>query len=383
MTIEIIYDHHNRKSKDGTSPIEVRYDNGRKKYYINTGIKVLKENFVGGTIVNQDDAPELNERLSIIYRRIQEELNNYIKDGTEPNVAEIRRRAWQMTDKGTTILDFIEEQQAIMQLTSGTIHHYTTLRTRLREYGMLMKWSDLTTENIYKFDAWLHTLTREDGKPISDAAVYNYHKCLKAILNRALLFDKIDRNPYDRLKGKFRRGDKKRLEYLTDAEMSAVEAIRPLKNSHMAIVRDLFIFQLHTGLSFADTQSFDFGEYMEVNGKYINIGQRVKTGVEYVIQLSDECLSILKSYDYTLPKIKNSEYNRLLKYLGQVANIERPLHSHLARHSFATKMTASGAPLQNVAKMLGHTNITQTQRYAKVLVDDVLENFNNLNKKQS
>ena len=51
---------------------------------------------------------------------------------------------------------------------------------------------------------------------LSDAAIYNYHKCLKALLNRALSFGKIDANPYDRLKGKFKRGEKENVEYLTE-----------------------------------------------------------------------------------------------------------------------------------------------------------------------
>ena len=59
-----------------------------------------------------------------------------------------------------------------------------------------------------------------------------------------------------------------------------------------------------------------------------------------------------------------------------VAGIDKPLHSHLARHSFATYMMAKGAKIQNVAKMLGHTNIKQTQRYAKVLTQSVLDDFN-------
>ena len=380
MTTTIVFDHHQRKNKDGMGTIEVRYDDGGNKYYISTGIRVKRENFVGGAVVNQVDAQELNDRLGIIYRRIQAELNRYIMEGVEPDVDEIRRRVWKPSNEESTIIDFIKEQEGMMQVRSGTLKHYATLRTRLDEFGEIVKWSDLTTENIYRWDAWLHTLKNKDGNPISDGGVYNYHKCLKAIISRAVLFDKITRNPYDLLKGKFKRGDVKRLQYLTDEEMKAVEAIHPLPGSQMGIVRDLFVFQMHTGLSFADIQAFDFNQYQQINGKWVNIGSRVKTGVQYITQLSSECLDILRRYDNQLPQIENGEYNRLLKYLGQVAGIEKPLHSHLARHSFATNMMANGAPIQNVAKMLGHTNIAQTQRYAKVLIESIMGDFDKLEK---
>ena len=79
-----------------------------------------------------------------------------------------------------------------------------------------------------------------------------------------------------------------------------------------------------------------------------------------------------------LPTICNADYNKALKAIGMVAGIDKPLHSHLARHSFATYMMAKGAKIQNVAKMLGHTNIKQTQRYAKVLTQSVLDEFNRI-----
>ena len=48
---------------------------------------------------------------------------------------------------------------------------------------------------------------------------------------------------------------------------------------------------------------------------------------------------------------------------------------HMARHTFATRMLSSGARIENVSKMLGHTNIKQTQRYAKVLASSVIADF--------
>ena len=76
-----------------------------------------------------------------------------------------------------------------------------------------------------------------------------------------------------------------------------------------------------------------------------------------------------------LPKMTNQVYNRELKLLGMACNIAIPLHSHLARHTFATFMLRNGAKIENVSRMLGHTNIKQTQRYAKVLAESVHEDF--------
>lgn len=397
----IIFDHRGQTKDGAQGPIEVRVTIERKSYYVNTGIRCIKENFVGGAIVSQTDSVELNRRLQIIYTNVQQEVNRRLDAGLPMDVAEIKRKAWMAREaaknEGTALIDFIEEQEKQMGLKPGTVKHYITLRTRMREYGKLSRWSDVTVENLCRWDAWLHTIKKplsdaerkvgEVEQYISDAAVYNYHKCLKAALNRAVLFEKIEYNPYDRLRGKFKRGDKESVEFLTDEEMKAVESLHPVKGTMMAVARDLFVFQMHTGLSYADTQAFYFSEYRKVDGKWINTGRRVKTGVQYIAMLTDECERILEQYGWKLPKIGNADYNHCLKALGMAAGVATPLHSHLARHSFATRAKAMGADIANISKMLGHSSIVQTQRYAKVQPEQVFAELKKIeeltkNKKQ-
>ena len=49
-----------------------------------------------------------------------------------------------------------------------------------------------------------------------------------------------------------------------------------------------------------------------------------------------------------------------------------------ARHTFAIWMLRHGAKIENVSKMLGHTNITETQKYAKVLARSVQDEFDRI-----
>ena len=51
----------------------------------------------------------------------------------------------------------------------------------------------------------------------------------------------------------------------------------------------------------------------------------------------------------------------------------------MARHTFATTITLSnGVPIESVSKMLGHTKITTTQIYAKVIESKVSDDMNKL-----
>ena len=376
ITTKLIFDRKKQIKKYGTGTLEVRLTVARRAYYISTGVRVRDKEWKAGRIVNRADADTLNERLAIIYEIVDREANRYIKVGQPINVDAIKKKIWnekEAMSNEPSFLDWLDHQTEILNLSAGTIKHYVTLHTRLTEYGKIKRWGDLTTENISELDAWLHKRKLSTGEAITDAAVYKYHKCLKAILNRAVMFDKIDRNPYDRLK--FKRGESENIEYLTEDEMKAIENLKVPTGTQIETARDLFVFQMFTGLSYSDTQAFDFSQYKKVKGKWINTGERIKTGVAYVSSLLPPAVAVLEKYGWQVPKIDNADYNHLLKVIGTMADIPTKMHTHLARHTFATYMLRQGVKVENLQRMLGHKNIRQTMRYAKVLAESVHEDF--------
>ena len=394
VTNSIVWDHRGRVPEGGKGQLEIRVTVDRKSYYFATGIRIHKSEFIAGQVVNCPGAKELNERVAMIYSKVLTHVNAYVEAGVPINTEDIRQKVWQVvelhSDK-SIFIEWCEKQIPLLGVTYGTEKHYNPLVTRLTQFGRIHKWDDLTVENIVLFDAWLHTLTkpvsdakRKAGKKperFSDAAVYNYHKCLKALLNRALSFGKIDNNPYDRLKGKFKRGDKQNPDFLTEEEMHQFENIILPQGSQLDIAHDLFIFQMYTGLSYSDMQSFDFDNYKRDGVSYKYVGERNKTGVSYVSQLLPPAVKVLEKYGFEIPKMNNADYNRQLKALQTITGIKTRLHSHLARHTFATWMLANDVPIEHVSKMLGHTNITQTQRYAKVQPKSVYQDFDRMAEK--
>lgn len=376
ITTKLIFDRKKQAKKDSTGTIEVRVISDRRAYYISTGVRIREREWRAGMIINRPDAQSLNERIAIICQIIDTEVNRCIEANLAINTENLKNKVWSVKDTMSnepSFLDWLDHQTEILNLSAGTIKHYVTLHTRLTEYGKIKRWGDLTTENISEFDAWLHKRKLSTGEAITDAAVYKYHKCFKAILNRAVMFDKIDRNPYDRLK--FKRGESENIEYLTEDEMKAIEKLKVPKGTQIEVARDLFVFQMYTGLSYSDTQAFDFSQYKKVKGKWINTGERIKTGVAYVSSLLPPAVAVLEKYGWTVPKIDNADYNHLLKVIGTMADIPTKMHTHLARHTFATYMLRQGVKVENLQRMLGHKNLRQTMRYAKVLAESVHEDF--------
>lgn len=394
ITNAIIWDRRHRATAGGEGQLEIRVTFERKSHYIGTGIKVRKNEFMAGQIINRPDAKELNERLIIIYKKVLACVNACMETGETFTTESINRSVWSLIEAndGPVFLNWIDAQIPKLDLKDSTRKRYRFLLNRLTEYGKMTQWSDVTVEGIMDFDAWLRSLksTAEDGEAtakgrlgdgLSDGAVYNYHKCLKALIRRAHSFDKISDNPYEKLHGKIKRGDRENVEYLTEDEMQAIENLELPTGSKMDQCRDLFVFQMWTGLAYSDAEAFDISQYKKVGNKWINTGERIKTGVPYISQLLPPVVKVLQKYDWHVPQIDNAQYNRTLKYIGMAAGISTPLHSHLARHSFATYMLSQGTRIENVGKMLGQTNIRTTQRYAKVLAKDVHDDFDKIEKK--
>lgn len=385
----IIFDRKRQAEGDKEGPLEVRITHARKSYYINTGMRVQQKHWAGA-VVNRPDADALNNRLGIIVRRVNEKINEFIEEQRPLDIDAIKNCLYAgsvVNLEPDAMLKWIKKEIPSMNVKDGTEKHYWLMYDRLKEFGQMRTWRDLTVENIYAWDGWLHGLKarkkrNEAERGVTDATVYNYHKTLKAMLNRAIGMGVIEVSPYARLKGKFKRGSTDNIDYLTEEQMQLIVSTHPVPGTLMEAVRDLFVFQMFTGLSYSDSQVFDAKHYRKEGDVWVVTGQRIKTGVPYVSVLLPPVIDVLERHNWQTPKLPNQKYNWLLKTLGTVIGIEG-LHSHLARHTFATFMLSNNAKVQNVMRMLGHTNIKQTMLYAKVLAKDIRDDFDRIENKFS
>jgi integrase len=403
IKISLVFDHRNRTKKGEEGPIEVRVTINRKAHYINTGVRVRRNRLVGNAVrddANSNNADVLNERLTTIVGLVEKEVNLCLEERRPIDVAAIKQKVWDVAavdadSDEPTMVEWIRNYVKTANMSASTKKRYGTVCNKLLAYGKLTRWEHLTVDRIYAFDVWLRAqpipLTKNQEEAgiepsyIGDSAAYSYHKCLMAAVNKAMTLGVVSANPYDRMKGVFKRGKRDVVEYLTEEQMQKVLALTPVPGSQVAIARDLFIIQMFTGLSYSDTQAFDISQYRKevipatkpqgtLTERWVNVGQRIKTGVPYVSQLLPPVVEVLERYGWKVPKMSNQRYNQMLKAIGMCIGIAN-LHSHMGRHTFATYMLANGAKIENVSKMLGHTTVKQTEQYAKVLAENVRSDF--------
>jgi integrase len=352
--------------------------------------------------MNRQDCNEMNERVAIMLKRVDGIINERMKDGTYGSIdfEEVRRlvrspdkrvkrkiyngNVLAIVQDADDMTVWMQEQIPLLDVADGTRKHYVVSVAALIESGTMRKWSELTVENVHKFDSFLHKIkkhqTDADVKAkkqieyISQATVRNYHKDIKALLARALKFGLITANPYDRMKGEIKRGDKETVEFLTDAERAKIEGLK-INDSMLATVRDMFVFQCYTGMAYSDAMTFSLDKCQRDGDRLTYSAPRVKTGVRFYIRVLPKALEIAQKYGGRLPRVADQTCNANLKTIANVTGITKKLTTHVGRHTFATWMLRNGVPIERVSKMLGHRKITQTQRYAKVLAEDVFAEF--------
>lgn len=386
ITTCVTWDHRARTKRGAEGPIEYRVTVNRKSVYIVTGIRCRKEEWMMGAIVNRLDAPALNERLRIVVQRIDEEINRYIRDGRPIDAAAIRRRVWQSDDMGEGFADWYDREVESMRVSEATKQSYRTMGRYLRKYGYT-DWRQMTSETINELDHHLRTdgmisgrLSDGSGALLRDTTRRAYHGKLRTLLRLAVKRGHLAQDPYicsDVETSVTRRDD---IHYLEEAELQQVLTANP-RSVHERMAIDLFCLQAYTGMAYVDAERFNLGDYYQGEGRWIARQSRIKTGVPFVNVLLPPAVEVAERYNGRAPQLSPSTYNYQLQRIGERLGLRIRLHSHVARHTFATMMLRHGVKIENLARMLGHTDIRTTQRYARVLAMAVQEDFIMIEKK--
>jgi site-specific recombinase XerD len=210
---------------------------------------------------------------------------------------------------------------------------------------------------------------------------------LKKVTLRSLHSGWITRDPFMGFSLGYKPVDRP---YLEQAEIERIMDIRPIQK-HVEFVRDLFLFSCYTGLAYADVKKLKASEIVKTpDGNEWIKTKRMKTKTKASIPLLPIPTYIISKYakldelapdDLVFKVYSNQKVNDYLKIVAKQARIGKVVTFHVARHTFATTVTLqNGIPIETVSKMLGHTKLTTTQHYARVLDSKIGKDMEKLKK---
>ncbi len=198
-------------------------------------------------------------------------------------------------------------------------------------------------------------------KKVKPATVNKELRTLKAILNRAVILDKIDKMPLRNVNPLKDLNSKPKLFFKTEELGQVYEA----DNEYGAIWQLL----ANTGMRRSEIMALMWSEVYDDKIRLLSTSKdRTKSGKWRDIPLSPgaiKALELLKTDDdaiYVIPRVTKHTISRAFSRTLKRLEIEGSLHD--LRHTFISHLVMQGIPLRTVQVLAGHSSFKTTEGYA-------------------
>ena len=377
--------------KSGKAPIMGRITIGRSiaqfscKISCNPDLWNHRESRMDG---KSREAVEVNGRLENLLLSIQSAYQSLLARGCPFDATDVKELFQGSVQTRCMLIERLDmlikekESHIGVDLRKESMASYHSTRIHLQEFIQAkykvsdLAFSQLTENFIHEFQQYF---LGECG--FQESSFYNVATHLKTVCRLAyregladiLLFDKV----------KISKGNKKLPKAL---DRGAFEKLKTLHfedlEEEMETARDIFLFACYTGAAYCDLMELDKSHLVrDDEGSLWLKFNRHKTGVPCRVKLLPEAIRLMEKLhsderETLLPFMGYATYQSYLKALRLRAGISFPFTTHTARHTFATFITLEqGVPIETVSKMLGHSNVSMTERYAKVTPQKLFEEF--------
>lgn len=401
-TFGIVFYLRKYKGKDGKAPLYVRITVDGKRSDIALKRKIPLKNWndaKGKAKGTSEEILNLNTFLERIRGRLTECYNELQLEKEYITAEAIKNKFLGVEEEEHSLLNLIDYHNTEMNnvLEWGTLKNYYTTRKYIEKFlKQKMKKSDIFLSRLnYKFLMDFQKFLREyqptdHQRPCRQNTIMKHTERLRKVVNMAIKYEWLDKDPFASFKPKFIRNVR---EFLTSEELNAIET-KKFTIDRIDQVRDIFVFSCYTGLSYIDvskltTENISLG----IDKNQWLYTSRKKTEQPVKIPLLPKALEIIEKYkDHPkvvesgklLPIYSNQRLNSYLKEIADLCGIKKNLTFHIARHTFATTVTlTNGVPIETVSRLLGHANLRTTQIYAKVVEQKLGEDMDLLKNKLS
>lgn len=336
-----------------------------------------------GAIGNSKEARELNDYILHLRSRLNEHVKILREKDKEITARSIKQSYLGINQEEKKIIALFQQHNDGIKLLSiksndfapATVQRYETCLQHLQNYikekykvdDMLI--NKLNPDFVTGYELYLKTV-----RNCGHNTTMKYIKNFKKIVRNAFQNGWLKQDPFANIKLRLKKVDKG---FLTEDELAKL-LNRKFNFERLEYVKDVFLFGCFTGLAYSDLKALTPEHVVKGDdGRMWIHTRRKKTDMISHVPLLPIALQIIEKYKYNpvcitgntlLPVYSNQKLNAYLKEIADLCGITKHISSHMARHTFATTVTLNNdIPLETVSKMLGHSSLTMTQNYARLL----------------
>lgn len=263
---------------------------------------------------------------------------------------------------------------------------------KLHDYAQKdLKFTDIDIEFLKSYEAYL----RENHNNATNTVLGNY-KMIRKLFNDAIREDLIPQELYPFRKYRFR-FEQPQIDFLTEKELESMETVELPANTNIWHTRNMYVFACYAGgIRIGDLLALRWDSITDVHLKLTT----QKTGAQLDLALPKRAKEILEIYrkdakdetDFVFPfmkgrhkgsfaqtiESKNSIINAELKAIAKLAQINKRLHFHTSRHTFAVRALRRGVSIYELSRIMTHSSVKITEIYANIASEDLDNTMLNL-----
>ena len=371
-----------RPKKSGKCSVKIKISYNRKRKYFTTGIDLTPDDFknVFFSLKKTSKQKKIKTKVEYFEKKaddVIEILSVFSFDAFEEKFLDDRNTADSVSFAFDKYISNLKLENRI-----GTAVSYECARNSIKNFNKSLTFAEVTPTFLKKYENWM--LEKENS--ISTVGIYL--RSLRAIYN----LQNIDRSVYpfgnDRSKYSIPTS-KNTKKALTIQEIGKIYSYEAEPNSTKEMAKDYWLFlYLCNGMNVKD---FCLLKWENINEKMLSYN-RAKTrrsqkeSKKISVALKPESLEIIKKWGqpsinkdtYIFPHLntkmsevqKRNTYqgltkiiNKYVKQIAEEVEINKDVTTYYARHSFATVLKRSGAKIEMISELLGHSSVHVTESY--------------------
>ncbi len=261
------------------------------------------------------------------------------------------------------VANYTKKDLSVIKVSYSRFADFLKDTPKYKSFASKIKPSQIDRDMMTAFVEYLQKRSYGDGA----ASIYAR---FKKVVKYATEHDLFTKNPCNGISIKSDRNALKK-SYLSMGEMETLMNTPFQGNTN---IRRAFLFSLYTGLRWCDVRELKF-ENVDFTNKILSFTQKKTEGhsthANVVTPLTENTLALIGEKGEAGARIFNlpsyTLCSRYVKMWVARAGIEKNISWHCARHSFAVNLVSNGTDISTVQSLMGHSNISMTQRYLHVV----------------
>ena len=390
----LLYLKKSSRDRSGKAPIMGRITLGRSiaqfscKLFCNPDLWNPRESRMDG---KSREAVEVNAKLDNLLLAVQASYQSLLAKGSPFDATDIKEHFQGCVQSRAMLLERFDdlikemEEHVGIDIKENSLVSYRQTRAQLHRFIRAkhnvsdLAFSQLTEDFIQQFEQYV---TGEVG--LKQSTCYNMIVLIKKVCKLTYREGAADTLLFDNVH--IDKGDSRLPKALDKDALDKLKALRfDGLDGDMKTSRDVFLFACYTGAAYCDLMALNREHLIrDDEGALWLKFNRQKTGVLCRVKLLPEALRLLEQLhsdarETLLPYMNYATYLSCLKAISLRVGLSLTITTHTARHTFATLVTLEqGVPIETVSKMLGHSTVRMTERYAKVTPQKLFEEFDRL-----